>query len=447
MLKRIDFHNYQNSLIAFAKFVNKCGLFVDMGLGKTVTTLTIILDFYNDFFIDRILIVAPLRVANTVWKQEALKWEHLKDLDIGICTGTATNRNLVIRKKHVITVINKENIPWLCENHKWIWDMVVIDESTGFKNPKAKRFKHIKNKMKYVKSLILLTGTPTPNGLLDLWSQIFLIDSGERLGKNMTMYKSRFFKPTGYMGYQFKPLPGAEDKIKELIKDVCITMKSEDYLELPDKIDLYEYIEMPSNIKDQYEELEKEFILSLDSGIDIEAPSASGLHNKLLQFCNGAMYDTDKKWHEIHNLKIEALKELIEENPGENFLIAYNYKSDLERLKKAFPKMVVLSKSGDELEEWNKGNIRMLACHPASAGHGLNAQYGGSILIWFGLNWSLELYQQLNKRLHRQGQTKPVRIIHLIMKGGMDEKVMLAITSKAQTQDELIEYLKFILKK
>ncbi len=446
MLNLSNFHKYQNSLVEFATRTPKCGLFVDMGLGKTSVSLTIASNFYYDLFIERILIIAPLRVANTVWKQESKKWAHLQDLDIGICTGTATERNKAIKKNHIITVINKENIPWLCDNHKWKWDMVIGDESSGFKNPKSKRFKHLKNKMKYVKSLILLTGTPTPNSLLDLWAQVFLIDSGERLGKNMTVYKSRFFRPTGYMGYQFKPLEGADTKIKELIKDICITMKAEDYLELPDRIDLNEYIEMPNKIKDQYKELEKEFILSLGTGVDIEAPSAAGLHNKLLQFCNGAMYDENGKTHEIHNLKIEALKEIIDENPGENFLIAYNYKSDLERLKKAFPKMVVLSKSGSELEQWNKGSIRMLAVHPMSAGHGLNAQYGGSIIVWFGLTWSLEGYQQLNKRLHRQGQTKPVRIIHLIMEGGMDEKVMLAIANKAQTQDELLAYLKFILK-
>lgn len=446
MLTRSDFHKYQNSLVSFAKIVKKCALFVDMGLGKTTTTLTVILDFFDDFFIDYILVITPLRVANTVWKQEAEKWEHLQHLDIGICTGTAKERHAVIARKHRITVINKENVVWLCDNHKWIWDMMVIDESSGFKNPKAKRFMAIRNKIKYLKSIILLTGTPTPKNLLDLWSQIFLIDRGERLGKNITSYRNRFFKQSGYKGYEYKPLPEAEDKIKSLIKDICVTMKAEDYLELPDRIDLYEYIEMPKEIKKEYDELEKEFILTINSKVDVEAPSASSLSNKLLQFCNGALYDSEGNTHEIHSLKIEALKEIVEENPGENFLIAYNYKSDLQRLKKAFPRMKVLSKSGAELTEWNKGNIHMLAAHPASAGHGLNAQKGGSIIIWFGLNWSLELYQQFNARLHRQGQTKPVRIIHIIIKGGMDENVLLALNSKAKTQDELLEYLKFIMK-
>lgn len=446
MLNRNNIRDYQYSLINFVKTNKKVGLFVDMGLGKTMVSLTTASDFYDDFLIDKILVIAPLRVANTVWKQEAAIWEHLTHLDIGICTGSIDNRNKVIKNNHVITVINRENVSWLCDNHKWQWDMVIIDESSGFKNHRAKRFKSIRSKTKYLKSIIELTGTPTPKNLLDLWSQLFLLDNGERLGKNITIYRNRFFKASGYMGYEYKALPGSEDKIKGLIKDICVTMKSEDYVQLPERIDLFEYIEMPSNIKKEYKELEKEFILTLESGIDIEAPSASGLHNKLLQFCNGALYDADRKIHEIHNLKIDTLKEIIEDNPGENFLIAYNYQSDLIRLKKAFPKMKVLSKSGEEVDEWNKGKIHLLACHPGSAGHGLNIQFGGCVIIWFGLNWSLELYQQLNKRLHRKGQTKPVRIIHLIIKDGMDEKVLQALTSKAKTQDELLEFLRFIYK-
>lgn len=448
MLGREDFYKYQDAMVDFIKRVKKGALFVDMGLGKTATSLTIASDFIDDFRIDKILIVAPLRVANTVWKQEAKKWSHLNHLDINICTGTHKERDAVLRpnKTSMITVINRENLVWLITNYKWVWDMVIIDESQSFKNPKSKRFKSFRNKTKYLKSIIELSGTPSPKGLLDLWSQIFLIDNGERLGKNITLYKNRFFKPSGYMGYDFKPLPQAEDKIKSLIKDISISLSAEDHLELPDRIDLFEYIDMPSNIQKEYKELEKEFILTINSDVDIEAPSAAALTNKLLQFCNGAVYDADGKTHEIHNLKIEVLKELIEDNPGENFLIAYNYKSDLERLRKAFPKMKVLSKSGAEVDEWNKGNIHMLAVHPASGGHGLNIQFGGSIIVWFGLNWSLELYQQLNARLHRQGQTKPVRIIHLIIKDGMDEKVLLALNSKAKTQDELLDYLKFILK-
>lgn len=443
MLGRNDFLTYQRACIEFAKSTVKCGLFLDMGLGKTAITLTVVSDFIDNLFCINILVIAPLRVANTVWKQESQLWKHLKHLDIGICTGTSPERKAVLKKHHRITIINRENIPWLCENTKWIWDMVVIDESSSFKNHSRQRFKHLKKYTKYVRSIILLTGTPAPNGYIDLWSQLFLIDNGERLGRNISMYRNKFFRASGYKGYDFKALPGAQEEINELIKDVCITMKSEDYIQLPDRIDLKEYIVMPEKLREQYDELEKEFILTLGSGEDIEAPNAAGLHNKLLQFCNGAVYDVDGKFHEVHKLKLEAFHEIMEENPNENFLIAYNYKSDLERLKKFFPKMEVLTKSGSEIVDWNKGKIRMLAVHPASSAYGLNLQFGGSVIVWFGLNWSLELYQQLNKRLYRKGQTKPVRVIHLLMKDGIDEKVFKALLNKAKTQNELIEYLKF----
>ena len=414
-----------------------------MGLGKTVISLTAASHFLDNFLIQKVLVISPLRVANSVWKQEAKKWEHLTHLKISICTGSELNRNVSFTKEADIYVINRENIPWLVENFKWQWDMVIIDESSSFKNVRSKRFRALKKIIKHVKSVVLLTGTPSPNGLMDLWSQIYLIDKGERLGKTITNYRQRFFKPSGYMGYVWKPNEDSEDKIKESIKDICMTMESKDYLELPDKINLNEYIIFPDKIKKQYKQLEKEFLLSLEGGDDIEALSSGVLANKLLQLCNGAAYDSEKNWHEIHDLKIQCLKEIIEDNPTENFLIAYNFKSDLSRLQKIFPQAVTLSKSGSELDKWNKGNIKILLAHPASAGHGLNAQYGGSAVIWFGLNWSLELYQQFNARLHRQGQIKPVRIIHIVAKDGIDERVLLALRDKAKTQQDLIEYLKY----
>lgn len=444
-LSRTDLHRYQVCAVDFIHQRRKCALFLDMGLGKTTTTLTAISDFLDDFLIQKVLIVAPLRVANTVWKQEAKKWSHLSHLSMVICTGSEQERVRAINSNADVYIINRENIPWLIDNFKWKFDMVVIDESSSFKSMKSKRFKSLKKVTKYIKSMVLLTGTPSPNGLMDLWSQIYLIDSGERLGRTITNFRQRFFKPSGYMGYGYKANPDAEDKIKSLIKDVCITMSASDYLELPDRIDLNEYAILPDKARKQYEEFEKEFLLTLDEDTDIEAPSSATLVNKLLQMCNGAVYDADGKIHEIHDVKIQSMKEIIEDNPDENFLVAYNFKSDLTRLKKAFPKAVVLSKSGEELEEWNKGKIKMLLAHPASAGHGLNAQYGGSAIIWFGLNWSLELYQQFNARLHRQGQTKPVRIIHIVAKNGIDEKVLMALRSKAKTQDELLQYLKYQL--
>ena len=447
MLKRTNLHAYQLHALDFIRKKLKCGLFLDMGLGKTTTSLTAASDMLDDFQVCRVLVIAPLRVANTVWKQEASKWEHLQHLNIDICTGSAKDRLVKATSKADIHVINRENIPWLVENVKWRWDMVIVDESSSFKNMKSRRFKALKKVTKYFKSIILLTGTPSPNGLLDLWSQIYLVDNGERLGRTMSCYKQRYFEPTGYMGYNWAIKDGSDSVIKEKIADICMTMSANDYLELPDRIDIYEKVELPASARKQYKDLEKELIICLEDDTDIEALSAGALVNKLLQMCNGAVYDVEGNAHEIHDVKIKRLKEIVEENEGENFLVAYNFKSDLERLTKAFPEAVVLSKSGDELGEWNKGNIKMLLAHPASAGHGLNAQYGGSAIVWFGLTWSLELYQQFNARLHRQGQQKPVRIIHIVAQDRVDQQVLDALNSKASTQQELLNYLKANLDK
>jgi SNF2 family DNA or RNA helicase len=441
MLKRENLHHYQNSALDVVLNKKKCALFLDMGLGKTTTTLTAIHDLYYNFSVERILIIAPLKVANNVWHKEAKKWEHLQELDIAIATGSVNERLSAINSNKTITLINKENVPWLIEKCKWKWDMVVIDESSSFKSARAKRFRALKKVMKYIRSIVLLSGTPSPNGMMDLWSQMYLIDQGERLGRTITNYRQRFFIPDGYMGYNYKLKPGAKEQIMELIKDVCVTMTAEDYLELPECINVNEFIELPDKAKQQYKELEKEFIISLDD-IDIESPSKAALGNKLLQICNGSVYDAERNVHEIHNEKIERLKEIIEDNPGENFLVAYNYKHDLEKLQKAFPKAVKLETAKQE-DDWNKGKIKILLAHPASAGHGLNLQYGGNVIVWYGLTWNLEYYQQFNKRLHRQGQKNIVRNIHLIAKGCLDEKVLFfALSSKAKTQKDLIEYLK-----
>ena len=441
MLKRENLHHYQNSALNVVLNKKKCALFLDMGLGKTTTTLTAIHDLYYNFSVERILIIAPLKVANNVWHKEAQKWEHLQELDIAIATGSVDERLSAINSNKTITLINKENVPWLIEKCKWKWDMVVIDESSSFKSARAKRFRALKKVMKYIRSIVLLSGTPSPNGMMDLWSQMYLIDQGERLGRTITNYRQRFFVPDGYMGYNYKLKPGAKEQIMGLIKDVCVTMTAEDYLELPECINVNEFIELPSKAKEQYKELEKEFIISLDD-IDIESPSKAALGNKLLQICNGSVYDAERNVHEIHNEKIERLKEIIEDNPGENFLVAYNYKHDLEKLQKAFPKAVKLETAKQE-DDWNKGKIKILLAHPASAGHGLNLQYGGNIIVWYGLTWNLEYYQQFNKRLHRQGQKNIVRNIHLIAKGCLDEKVLFfALSGKAKTQKDLIDYLK-----
>jgi len=284
-INKNNLHQYQISAIDFIYQQQKCALFLDMGLGKTVISLTAASKFLDDFLIRKVLVISPLRVANTVWKQEAKNWDHLKHFKINICTGSVKERRHNLDKYADIYVINRENIPWLVETYKWDWDMVIVDESSSFKNVRSNRFKALKKVIKYIKSIVLLSGTPSPNGLMNLWSQIYLIDSGERLGKTITNYRQKYFRPSGYMGYTWKENDDSDDKIKELIKDIAISMESKDYLELPDKITLSEYIIFPDKVQTQYKELEKEFLLSLEQDTDIEALSSGVLANKLLQLC------------------------------------------------------------------------------------------------------------------------------------------------------------------
>ena len=444
-----NLHDFQINAIDFVLDKKKCALFLDMGLGKTVIALTVASNFLSNKYVDRILVIAPFRVAQTVWKQEVSKWEHLKHLTIDLCCGGTSKSRMEIleNSKADIVVINKENVYWLVQQiRSWDFDMIIIDESSSFKSSRTKRFRAMRSVISSVRSIILLTGTPSPNGLMDLWAQLFLIDRGRRLGKSLIEYQERFFTSSGYMGYQWKMRYGSENEIKDLIKDVCIRMDSKDYIDLPKLINIYEYAEFSKKVYREYRELEKEFILMLDSGISVEAVSGGALVSKLLQMCNGAIYDSEHKTHEIHDSKIKVMKEIIEDNPNENFLVAYNFKSDLSRIQKAFPHAVVLSRYGEELEDWNKGKIKILLAHPMSAAHGLNAQFGGSAIIWFGLNWSLELYLQFNARIYRQGQLKPVRIIHIVTKDGIDEKVLGALKNKARTQKELLDHLKKTLK-
>lgn len=442
-LTRDLLHGYQNRGVEFIKNTPKSALFLDMGLGKTLTTLTAISDLSDSMDINKVLVIAPLRVANTTWHKELKSWEHTKHLTYSICTGSEKNRIQGLFKNADVYIINRENVKWLVDYYgkKWPFDMVVIDESSSFKSHSSQRWKALRKVLPYTDRMVQLTGTPAPNGLMDIYAQIYLLDTGERLGRNMTAYKSRFFE-SDFMGYKYSPREGSEEKIYSLIEDIVLTMRAEDYLELPDRIDLVRSVSLDNKLKSQYDVLEKEFIAEIEN-TEIAVFNAAALANKLLQFSNGAVYiDDDKNWQELHNSKIEALKDLVEDNPSENILVAYNYKTDLERLQKAFPKAVVLDKAGEAVDKWNNGEIKILLAHPASAGHGLNLQHGGSMIVWFGLNWSLELYQQFNGRLHRQGQTKPVRIIHLVAEGCIDEKVMKAIESKAKTQDELLDYLK-----
>jgi SNF2 family DNA or RNA helicase len=415
---------------------------LEMGLGKTVSTLTAVADLLETKSIKKVLVIAPLRVANSVWVQEAHKWTHTNHLSIFRVLGDQKTRLKALHHDSEVYVINRENVPWLVNHYgkKWPFDMVVVDESSSFKNAGSQRFKAMKKILPFVEYIALLTGTPSPNGLLDLWSQCYLVDYGHSLGRTMTAYKQRFFEQD-YMGYSFTPRKGAQNQIEKLIQPYSLSMQTADYLELPNRIDLIEEIELPPKILTNYKLFERDLFIDFE-GHQVEAINAAVLANKLLQYSNGAMYvDEYKNWAELHTAKLDALAELIEQN-DENILVAYNYRSDLERLQARFPSSVVMDKNDDTITDWNQGKIKLLLAHPQSAGHGLNLQQGGQLIIWFSLCWSLEYYQQFNARLYRQGQTKPVRIVHLVVKDTIDERVMKVINEKDATQKRLITALR-----
>ena len=444
MFSREHLHPYQRRAVEFVKDRRRCGLFLSMGLGKSVSTLTAALDLVQSFSVHRVLVIAPLRVANSVWAQEVEKWDHLKPLRVSVCTGPSKRRLAGLQMDADVYVINRENVEWLVEQYgsRWPFDMVVIDESSSFKNASSKRFKALRKVLPYTSYMVLLTGTPSPNGLIDLWSQVYLIDFGQALGRTMTSYKHRFFEPD-YMGYNFEPRQGADKTIQNLIAPFTVHMSAEDYLELPPRIDVNVKVPMPDAALKRYADFERTLLAELEDGEVIEAMTAAVLANKLLQFANGAMYTDEKhNWSETHVSKLDTLAEIIEDNAGENVLVAYNYRSDLERLLKRFPQAVVLDKQQDTIDRWNRGETRLLLAHPASAGHGLNIQSGGSLIVWFGLTWSLENYLQFNARLHRQGQTRPVRVIHLLAEGTIDLRVIEELGKKDKTQVNLLRALK-----
>ena len=443
MPSREQLHKYQERMINFIYNTPKCALWAGLGLGKTITTLSAIVDLIDSMAVSRVLIIAPLRVANSVWHVEAARWQHTKHLKFSIVTGSEKERLSALHKTADVYVINRENVHWIVEHYakKWPFDMIVLDEASSFKSSSSQRFKSLRKTIPFTNRLVELTGTPSPNGLLDIWSQMYLLDCGERLGRSMTAYKQRFFE-AGYNGYSFKPVKSADKIIHKLIDDIVISLNVDDYLEMPDRIDTVIRVSLPPMRFVEYKRLEREFLIQINNN-EIVAYNAATLAGKLLQYANGAMYtDELKNWTEIHSAKLDAIDDIIDENSDENILIAYNYKTDLMRLQKRFPDAVVLDKNPDTITQWNNGDIKMLLAHPASAGHGLNLQHGGCIIVWFGLNWSLELYQQFNGRLHRQGQTKPVRVVHIVADGCIDDKVMLAIENKATTQQQLIDALK-----
>lgn len=446
MLSRSNLYKYQERAVNHILDINYCALWLDMGLGKTISTLTAIEELmFNSFEVNRVLIIAPLRVCNTVWKQEAENWEHTGILKFSNLAGGKANMTKGLQRKADVYLINRENVTALVKHlgSKWIFDMVVIDESSSFKSNKSQRFRALKHVRPKIKRLVELTGTPSPNGYMDLWSQFYLLDMGERLGKTITNYRSRFFE-SDFMGYNYTLRDGADEKIQNLITDVVLSMKSEDYLELPDVITLVLENKLEGKLLKQYKTFEKEMMLDINEDEKILAMSAASLSNKLLQFSSGNVYSGDEDnrvTNHFHNLKIDTLKEIIEDSPNENYLVAYNYQHELEALTKHFPEAVVLDKKGKAVKEWNDGKIKMLIAHPASAGHGLNLQFGGSTIVWYGYNWSLELYQQFNKRLHRNGQQNVVRILHIAV-GDVEGRLMKALAQKDATQEKLLQALK-----
>lgn len=449
-------HNYQKYCIDKVISTEKVGLLLDMGLGKTIITLTAIDELkLNMFEVSRVLVVAPKKVAESTWFREAEKWDHLKLLKFSAVLGSEKKRINALNTSADIYVINRENIPWLVDYYRndWPFDMVVIDEFSSFKNHQAKRFKALKLVLGKIKRLVGLTGTPAPNGLKDIWAQIYLLDQGERLGKNITAFRERYFNFYRYgnnLYGEYELKQGSDKSIMDRIADICVSMKAEDYLELPDVVDNIISVELDAKARKQYEELEKQMILELNSLEEITVANAAALSNKLLQLSNGAVYDEKRNVHEIHKCKIERFMELVEELNGKSALVFYSFKHDLDRMKSALDKSglrVRELKTVQDEKDWNSGKIDILLAHPASAAYGLNLQDGGNHVIWFGLNWSLELYQQANKRLHRQGQKEKVIIHHLVCSNTRDEDVMKALQSKGDIQEELLQSLKARIEK
>ncbi len=443
-------HNYQRYCIDRVLTTPALGLLLDMGLGKTVITLTAVMDLkYNRFTVNKVLVIAPKKVAESTWGKETAKWDHLQLLRISTVLGSETKRIRALNTPADIYVINRENIPWLVDHYRnaWPFDMVIVDEFSSFKNHQAKRFKALSWVRPHIKRIVGLTGTPAPNGLLDLWAQIYLLDGGERLGKKITGFRERYFEPDQRNRdrvFSYAPKAEADGVIQRLIGDICVSMKAEDYLELPDILYNTIPVVLDNKAKASYEKLEKEMLLKVDDST-IDAGSAAVLTNKLLQLCNGAVYDEERNIVDIHECKLESFMELIEGLNGKPALVFYNFQHDKERIKKALSKThlrVRELKTPQDETDWNDRKIDILLAHPASAAYGLNLQQGGNHVIWFGLNWSLELYQQANKRLHRQGQTEKVIIHHLTVVGGVDEDVVVALENKTSTQDQLMLALK-----
>lgn len=447
---RFNPHPYQRYCLDRLIAEPALGLFLDMGLGKTVVTLTAVNELiYNRFQVRRVLIIAPKKVAEATWSKEAAKWDHLRRLRISRVLGSAAKRIRALAVPADLYVINRENVPWLVDKYRnnWPFDMVVIDESSSFKNAQAKRFKALRLVRPRIHRIVELTGTPAPNKLLDLWAQLYLLDCGKRLGKTLTGFRERYFLPdqrNAQQVFSYKPKEDAEDAIKSLIGDICVSMLAEDYLQLPDLVEADTPVVLDAAGKKAYDKMERDLLLEVDQET-IDAGSAAVLSNKLLQLCNGAIYDAEHKPHEIHRCKIETFMELVEGLAGKPALVFYSFQHDRDRILQALGTTglrVRVFKGPKDEDDWNSGQIDILLAHPASTAYGLNLQHGGNHVVWFGLTWSLELYQQANKRLHRQGQTEKVIVHRLVVQDGADEDVVKALEGKACAQDALMEAIK-----
>ena len=447
-MARFDPHPYQQYAIDRIVEQDHVGLLLDMGLGKTVITLTAIDQLLYDYLaVSHVLVIAPKKVAEATWQTEARKWDHLQRLRISTALGTAKERMAAVESTSDIVVINRENVPWLVDQvgSRWPFDMLVVDESSSFKNPSAARFKALRRVLPRASRVVILTGTPAPNGIMDIWAQIYLLDRGERLGRYISHYRERYFDFNPWR-HEYSPKPGAFEAVQNKIGDLCVSMSAADYLAMPELITDDMPVELDPVARKQYQQLEREMILELDEE-NVTALSAATLTGKLLQLCGGAVYDAAGQAHRIHTAKLDALDELLEQLHGEPVLLFYGFRHEiptiLNRLHSANPdRRVRMLDCAEDADAWNWGEVDVLLAHPASCAYGLNLQQGGHHVIWYTLTWSLELYQQANARLHRQGQEKPVIVHRLLVRGGVDEDVAKALEGKTETQDALLTALR-----
>lgn len=446
-------HEYQTYATNFILTHPVSAVLLDMGLGKSVITLTAIFDLCLDsFLIRKVLVIAPLRVARDTWPAEIRKWDHLRGLTFSVAVGTEPERKAALMQDAAVYIINRENVQWLVEDSglPFDYDMVVVDELSSFKSYQAKRFRALLKVRPGIRRIVGLTGTPSSNGLMDLWAEYRLLDLGQRLGRYITHYRNRFFAPdkrNGTIVYSYKPLPGAEEAIYDAISDITISMKAADHLQMPECVYSEATVELSDDELESYTTLQKELVVSL-GGEEIDAVNAASLANKLCQMANGAVYAEGKKVIPLHERKLDMLEDLLEAANGKPVLVAYWFKHDLDRITQRLHKLRVpfaLADKPDSIERWNRGELPVMLIHPASAGHGLNLQSGGCTLVWYGLTWSLELYQQTNARLWRQGQKNTVVIHHIIAHGTIDERIMLALRQKDKTQTALMDAVKATL--